>query len=76
MIIRNKYQIVIGPESHIDLADISKQELDAMSKMAKEIINSNESDSIVLAYLAAFVVYITDMQLLTEEYDPVQHKMN
>jgi hypothetical protein len=76
MIIRNKYQIVIGPESHIDLADISKQELDAMSKMAKEIINSNESDSIVLAYLAAFVVYITDMQLLTEEYDPDHHKMN
>lgn len=69
MIIRNKYQIVIGPDSHIDLADISKQELDAMSKMAKEIINSNESDSIVLAYLAAFVVYITDMQLLTAEFD-------
>lgn len=73
MIIRNKYQLVIAQNTTMDLADISEQEFEQIKLMAKQIINDNESDSIVMAYFAAFTVYITDMQILMEPYDPDRH---
>ena len=76
MIVRGKYQIVISPDQVIDLADISEQEFNQFKKLAQQIMANKETDTVIMAYLAAFTVYVMDLQILAEEFDPDKHLMN
>jgi hypothetical protein len=71
-----KYQIVISPEIAIDLGDIPAQEWVEIKLRAKQLILSGETADVILAYIASFAIYIQDLQLLGEPYDPDQHKFH
>jgi len=71
-----KYQIVISPEIAIDLSDIPYDEWLKIKARAKDIILSQETKDPILAYIASFVIYVQDLQILSEPYDPDQHHFN
>lgn len=73
MIVRDKYQIVISPETALDLADLSDAEMEQIKKLAQEILLNGDTKSVIMAYFAAFTCYVMDLQLLSEEYDPKKH---
>jgi hypothetical protein len=62
------YQVVISPDVAIDLADIPEQEWDVIKKRARDIILRQETKDPIIAYIASFVAYVQDLQLLCDPF--------
>lgn len=73
---KNKYILMLGPDTPVDLGELTKTDWKQIKEIAKQITIAGESKDPCSAYVAAFITYLNDISLLAEPFDPDYHKMN
>lgn len=64
----------ISDEVIIDLAKISQRDWNRIKNDVKFFLKSKQCNDIGKAYICAFLVYIQDLEALSEPYNPDKHK--
>lgn len=70
---KNQFVIHINEDTPVDLAMLSAHDWARIKNDAKFMIKSGNAKDPAQAYLAAFIVYLKDIELLAEPYNCNKH---
>ncbi len=73
--IRGQFVLQISQDLIIDLAAIDKHSWDKLKASVKLLLESRQCDNPGMAYIAAFLMYVQDLEALMPEYDPSKDRM-
>ncbi len=72
---QGQFVLQISQDLIIDLAAIDKHSWDKLKETVKLLLESRQCDHPGMAYIAAFLMYIQDLEMLMPDYDPSHDKM-
>ena len=67
---KGQFVYFVTEEICIDLGEIDDDTWKVFKLNVKEIMKSKQTDEIGMAYIAAFLIYLGEIQMLSEPYDP------
>lgn len=65
-----KYLLNLSPDCIIDIATIDDKSWSSIKKNVRHFMNTKEFSDIGKAYIAAFFIYVEEIDLLIPEFDP------
>lgn len=68
--------IQLTDEIQIDLNNLSQKDWDRVQRDAKFLMQTKHTTNVGKAYIAAFWIYLQDVSILAEPYNPDTDKFN
>lgn len=72
---KDRFLIDCGAEL-VDLANLETRDWDQIKALVKDLINTKTVNEPSKAYIAAFLIWLSDRQELFYPFDPSRDKMN
>lgn len=71
---KNQFVLQLSEDVAVDLALMSDQDWKRIKNDTKFLMKSGHTKDPCKAYIAAFIVYLIDLDILSEPYDATKHK--
>ena len=72
---KGRFVFELSPECIIDIATIDDKSWAQIKANVQYLMKTKQSDCIGKAYIIAFIIYVSEFEMLIPEYDPNTDKM-
>lgn len=66
----------LSDEIIVDLGNFTETDWNKIKKDVQIIMKSKQTDTIGVAYIAAFIMYLYELEIMSDPYDPKKHWFN
>lgn len=73
---KNTFVFYLSDEICVDLGDLSPNAWDGIKKNVRIILAAKQTDDIGLAYIAAFMLYLSELDMMSIPYNPKEDLFN